>query len=484
MKRGPSSDTSISRVQTKLMRLQFLAVAIFLIAATLYAEDSGLGDAADLAPLTPASILPTLNPAITPILPELPQPPRAEPKVNWSGVFMQSLSFMTLQHGFRYWTEPGTRHPGTGAAKGYLKSVGNLHGWSDGDPFLVNYVGHPMQGALSGFIWAQNDGKYQRVEFGKNREYWKSRLRAGAFAWAYSTQFEIGPISEASIGNVQRYLPQQGFVDHVVTPTVGLAWMIAEDALDKYFISWVEKKVSNPIVRIAVRGGLNPSRTMATVFRGERPWVRETRSDVFVREGSSFVEKSSSDRTVGAEANPAVAQLDVTAVVNTQSTNGRGCSGGGGVITYALNDNWRLVGDVRGCQMGGFATNSSGDSISYMAGVRWLPSVSTRWTPYVEVLVGGVKVNQETIDVARKEALLAEQKELDYKTHQLYRLRKSSHGISVSAGTGVDWNVNGAFGVRVASLAYGHSWLRPIDGAEYRTALQFSSGVVLRFGTW
>ena len=60
------------------------------------------------------------------------------------------------------------------------------------------YVGHPMQGAVSGYLWTLNDPRYRNVVFGRNPEYWKSRLRAGAFAWAYSEQSEIGVISEAS----------------------------------------------------------------------------------------------------------------------------------------------------------------------------------------------------------------------------------------------------------------------------------------------
>ena len=150
-----------------------------------------------------------------------------------------------------------------------------LHGWSDGDPFYVNYVGHPMQGAVSGYLWTLNDTRYKRVEFGRDPEYWKSRLRAGAFAWAYSEMTEIGPLmSEAAIGNIQAFYPQQGFVDHVVTPSIGLGWMIAEDVMDRYLVRFVERKVQNRYVRILVRGGANPSRSLANVISGQWPWAR------------------------------------------------------------------------------------------------------------------------------------------------------------------------------------------------------------------
>ena len=59
-----------------------------------------------------------------------------------------------------------------------------------------------------------------------------SRLRAYAFAWLLSEEFEIGPVSEASIGQIQRYCCAYGFVDHVITPNGGLFWIVAADAVD------------------------------------------------------------------------------------------------------------------------------------------------------------------------------------------------------------------------------------------------------------
>src|SRR3954468_7122876 len=132
-------------------------------------------------------------------------PPGSEPAgFQWKPALLQSDMFLGIQHGFRLATEDATR----GELKGpffndWFKSVRSIKGWDDGDPFLVNYVGHPMMGAVTGFIQLQNDPQYKRSTFGRNSQYWKSRLRALAFSAAYSTQFELGPVSEASIGNVQ-----------------------------------------------------------------------------------------------------------------------------------------------------------------------------------------------------------------------------------------------------------------------------------------
>jgi hypothetical protein len=54
--------------------------------------------------------------------------------------------------------------------------------WGDGDDFLVNYIGHPLQGAVSGNIFIQNDPHGRSERFGKSGAYWKSRFRAMLFA--------------------------------------------------------------------------------------------------------------------------------------------------------------------------------------------------------------------------------------------------------------------------------------------------------------
>lgn len=63
--------------------------------------------------------------------------------IDWQGLLGQSLAFLAVEHGFRYLTEEGTRHSHLSFFGGYVDSVTNLHGWADGDPFYVNYVGHP-----------------------------------------------------------------------------------------------------------------------------------------------------------------------------------------------------------------------------------------------------------------------------------------------------------------------------------------------------
>jgi hypothetical protein len=140
-----------------------------------------------------------------------------------------------------------------------------------------------MQGAVSGFIQIQNDERSTGLEIGKNPEYWKSRLRAMGWAALVSCQFELGPFGEASIGNVglkpsPKSRHPMGYVDLTITPTIGLAWIVAEDLADKYLITRIEARVTNRYVRALTRTFLNPSRSFANLFRGQWLWYRENRN--------------------------------------------------------------------------------------------------------------------------------------------------------------------------------------------------------------
>lgn len=200
---------------------------------------------------------------------------------QWKPALAQAGLFLGFQHGFRLATEGETRAELKGPfLREWSRSVRSIKGWDDGDPVIVNYVGHPMMGAVSGFIQVQNDPQYKRATFGSDPRYWKSRLRALAFSAAYSTQFEVGPVSEASLGNVQLHPPENGMCDFVVTPTVGLGWQIAEDALDKLLVRRIEARTDATWLKIVVRGVFNPARSFANLLRWKQPWHRDDRGGV------------------------------------------------------------------------------------------------------------------------------------------------------------------------------------------------------------
>jgi hypothetical protein len=201
---------------------------------------------------------------------------------QWRSAVSQASLFLSIEHGFRIATEAGTRAELKGPfLKDYFASVKGVRGWGDGDTFLVNYVGHPFQGAVAGYIQVQNDPGYRRAQFGASPLYWRSRLRAMAFSAAYSTQFELGPLGEAALGNLGKPgVGGAGAVDLVITPVGGLGIMLAEDALDAYVVRRIEGFTHNRYLRILARGFLNPNRTFANVLRLRRPWYRDTRAGV------------------------------------------------------------------------------------------------------------------------------------------------------------------------------------------------------------
>ncbi len=217
---------------------------------------------------------------IRPVIRPQPQP-SAEQGFQWEPALRQAGFFLGIMHAWRLATEPGTRAELRGPfLRDYFSSVKGLHGWGDGDPFIVNYVGHPFQGAVHGYIQIHNDPRSYRLEFGNNRSYWGSRLRAMAFAAVASLQFELGPVSEASIGNVGKERIGAGAVDLVVTPLGGFGVMLAEDALDRYVVRRIERWTSHPVLRAVVRGALNPNRAFANLMRRRVLWHRDTRPGV------------------------------------------------------------------------------------------------------------------------------------------------------------------------------------------------------------
>jgi len=62
-----------------------------------------------------------------------------------------------------------------------------------------------------------------------------------------------------------------GWTDFVITPTIGLAWVLGEDTIDKYIVSPIA--VHHRIIGGRVlRSALEPSRSFAAVFAGKFPW--------------------------------------------------------------------------------------------------------------------------------------------------------------------------------------------------------------------
>lgn len=206
-------------------------------------------------------------------------------KFHWKPALLQSSLFLGFQHGYRLATQTGTRSELHGKFfREYVQSAKNLRGWNDGNRFFINYIGHPLQGGVTGQIFVNNSDRAKRQEFGKSKAYWESRFKAMVWSAAWSTQFELGPISEASLGNVGLHrrgkYSTMAYVDLVVTPVLGTTVLVAEDAIDRYvFKNWLERKAGGRATRKIkiLRSLLTPTASIANVLRFKKPWKRNDR---------------------------------------------------------------------------------------------------------------------------------------------------------------------------------------------------------------
>ena len=235
-----------------------------------------LASSSDLAATDPLNDSSSSSSNIRPIL----QPP-TETKFRWKPAFKEALLYTGIMQAWRFPTEAGTRDALDGPFfKDYFDSILATRGWDDGDTLVTSYIAHPMEGGIFGYIQRQNDPLYRNVEIGDGRRYWLSILRSYAFAAVWSTQWTLGPVSEASLGNVQLH-DSPGFVDLIGSPTFGMFWMMGEDILDKYALARLENHTANRALIVLTRSFANPCRTFANLMAFKKPWERPNRPGVF-----------------------------------------------------------------------------------------------------------------------------------------------------------------------------------------------------------
>jgi hypothetical protein len=435
-----------------------------------------------------------------------PEVPR-DTKFRWGVATGQSLLFTGIMHGFNLTTEAGTRDALNGHwFDNYTRSVSELRGWSDSDRFMAPYVGHTIEGSVFGYIERQNDPKYRNVQWGDGRDYFVSLLRSLAFSAVWHTQWKIGPISEASIGNVMLHA-SPGFITLTDTPTLGTVEMIGEDAADRYLLMGLENRTANRALIILARSFLNPGRSMSNIMAFQIPWHRETRPGVF---GENFVlrkellenykktgekpfefaPRTSPDSSPNREY-PREAAIELTAFPYYQSFLGGGsCVGGGGSGAARVNPHWQVLAEVSGCLIMHMpASNQSGDSLFYGGGARWTPLASHRISPYAQMLFGGTKVSHETDNLTLKKQLLNEWNDgngtlAHYPKRSDWSVEISNNGPSIAVGGGVDVVVTRPFAWRILELEYTHSWLTDVGTTHPQNGLRIATSAVLRIGTW
>jgi hypothetical protein len=196
---------------------------------------------------------------------------------DWGPALAQSGFLLGIQHSLRMFQEKTRVLLGGPFWQDYLDALHGLHGWDDHNPWITNYLGHPMMGSIAGFIQVQNDPRGRTLEWDPhNRAYWNSRLKGFGWATGYSTIYELSPIGEAGIGNVGKTPGTMAFVDLVVTPLGGFGLMLLEDYIDARVIRKMEAGKSPGTVRF-LRVLMNPDRAIANMMRLKRPSHRDTR---------------------------------------------------------------------------------------------------------------------------------------------------------------------------------------------------------------
>jgi hypothetical protein len=429
--------------------------------------------------------------------------------IQWKPLLSQTLFSTVVLHGFRLLTEPGTRDATLNGHwfQNYIQSVSELRGWSDSDKFIAPYIGHSVQGSLYGFMMRQNDPKYRDVQWGDGRDYWVSILRSLAFSAAAHTQWKIGPMSEASIGNVMLH-SSPGFITLADTAPLGIVTMIGEDVLDRYLIIGLENRTTNRLVIALTRSFLNPGRSFANVMAFKKPWYRSTRmglggNDYLVRKRLVAEYKNGSGekmfqyvrRPNAATANVAgqtsfkEAAIELAVYPNYENFSGRNCIGGGGSGAARINRSLQIVAEVNGCLIMGMPVyTQSADSLFYGAGPRWTPLASHRLSPYLEFLFGGRKVTWESDDPALHEQLVKEWNNGEGTLPHLpnrsdWSVQTANNGISIAAGGGLDVIVTRAFAWRF-SAQYTHSWMNDVQMIQPQNGFRVTTEAVLRIGSW
>jgi hypothetical protein len=136
-------------------------------------------------------------------------------KWNWKASTLQSFEFIMFNHVWRAAWDPSLRYQLAHKPLFYdwFASYGgyNLHRWGDGGDFVVNYVGHPLQGAVTSRNYLINDPR-SHVQISKNRNYWIPLAWSTLWSAVWQVQWKVGPFSETSFGNAGgwEYVPGCG----------------------------------------------------------------------------------------------------------------------------------------------------------------------------------------------------------------------------------------------------------------------------------
>jgi hypothetical protein len=215
---------------------------------------------------------------------------RKDCRFHWWPAFREQTQYLFIETG---WNLGTNTHVWQATTHGHwfhnwMESVEGFKfsRWNDANPISDDYVGHPMMGAISMDIFIQNYPRGMSIEAQNTKEYWHSRLWGLLWSTIYSTQWKLGPISEASFGNTGKDTAFDknaghktngtGTVGLVITPVGGWIWTLGEDFVDLHLLRYADQKTTNPLLLFGM-GFANPCRSFANLMRFKAPWYRDTR---------------------------------------------------------------------------------------------------------------------------------------------------------------------------------------------------------------
>lgn len=214
------------------------------------------------------------------------------------------------------------------------------------------------------------------------------------------------------------------------------------------------------------------------------PWHRENRPGVHAYDGQLYQRQATRAETNPSEL-PTVPKFELIAVPSIIRYGSLACYGGSGVAGFRITDRWQWTGEAGGCTLGNDLPKGwSGDSLIFMAGPQWVLHTESRWSPHLDMRVGGQKVTEDYClkygaiggGVTNSPPCVTDP--TGWARHY------ETTGPALSFGTGVDLRLTRAFELRLADLDYMHSWVGRFQGKDFSQGVRLSFGVGLEIGTW
>lgn len=199
-------------------------------------------------------------------------PTKQPPNINVKVLILSSSFFLGVQHGIRMAEEKTRRELDGPFFDDWFRAAGTWQGWNDNGKKFTNWVAHPLQGSVYATLFAHSHRQSINARFGRNRNYWSAKGKQFLYAFLMTEMFELGPASEASLGNVN-----QAGIDHVLTPTLGTAISIAEDAADHYFVR--DALRNHRVWGKFLACTITPTKMVANAFAFRALWYRAPRED-------------------------------------------------------------------------------------------------------------------------------------------------------------------------------------------------------------